>query len=110
MLGVVTVLACNVFNNQPTTILLTRVVGSPFFVVPNNSRRTALFALALGSNFGANLTLIGALAGIMWIKILEQDESVKISYFTFLKYGVVVTPALLIASIFILSIQETFIS
>lgn len=38
-------------NNQPTTILLTRVLASSSFVVGPLHRRAALFALALMSNY-----------------------------------------------------------
>jgi len=62
--------ACNVLNNQPMTILFTRVLQSNF-TVSATPTRGAMFGLILGSNFGANLTPVGALAGsdMLWVSI-----------------------------------------
>lgn len=45
-----------------------------------------LFSIIIGSNLGANFTLIGALAGIMWNSLLQQ-RGVEMNYLKFLKYG-----------------------
>lgn len=71
IMGWLTILLCNTANNQPATILLTRICLSPYYKshLGEGSRRyqAALFALVMGSNLGAIYTLIGALAGIMWV-------------------------------------------
>jgi arsenical pump membrane protein len=67
-------LACNILNNQPMTILFTKILQHPAFVVDPVAAKAAMYGLIMGSNFGANFTIIGALAGIMWVQIL-QDKS-----------------------------------
>jgi arsenical pump membrane protein len=52
----------------------------------------------------ANLTPIGALAGIMWMTILSGKE-VRISFVEFVKYGLLVTPASLLACLAVLALQ-----
>ena len=57
----------------------------------------AVYATVIGSNLGACLTPIGALAGIMWSSILK-DHNLKFGYLDFLKIGVMITiPALVSA-------------
>ncbi len=55
-------------------------------------------------NLGANLTPIGALAGIMWMTILAGKE-VPIPFPEFVKYGLLVTPASLLACRGVLALQ-----
>lgn len=47
----------------------------------------AVFATIIGSNLGAFLTPIGALAGIMWSSILNKHGE-KFNYLDFVKMGV----------------------
>ena len=47
----------------------------------------AVYASIVGSNLGATLTPIGALAGIMWQNILKKND-VKMTFVTFLKYNI----------------------
>jgi arsenical pump membrane protein len=56
------ILACNLINNQPMTIAFTRVLLHDAFssAVGPATQRAATFAVILGSNLGANFTLIGA--------------------------------------------------
>lgn len=70
----------------------------------NKRTRAAVLGTAIGSNLGANLTPIGALAGIMWMTILSGEE-VRISFVEFVKYGPLVTPASLLACRGVLALQ-----
>ena len=57
----------------------------------------ALFAAVIGSNIGAFLTPIGALAGIMWMAMLKS-HGVKLSFGRFTAVGATVAiPALFAA-------------
>ena len=58
----------------------------------------AVFATIVGSNIGAFLTPIGALAGIMWSSILSKHD-IKFSYLDFLKLGIVVAIPSLFAAL-----------
>ena len=59
----------------------------------------AVFATIIGSNAGAFLTPVGALAGIMWTNILKA-QNVKMSYLKFMKYGFAVAVPTLAAALF----------
>jgi arsenical pump membrane protein len=48
----------------------------------------ALYGAIIGSNVGAFLTPVGALAGIMWSKILKK-YGVSLSFKKFIFYGVI---------------------
>jgi len=98
LMTAVTILLCNLINNQPATILLTRVIiAEKFMNLPANVRSVGMFAVILGSNLGANFTLIGALAGIMWAKILG-DKNLRMTYLDFAKVGFTIMPFVTIAS------------
>jgi arsenical pump membrane protein len=67
----------------------------------------AVLATTIGSNLGANITPIGALAGIMWMSIL-RDKEVKLSFKEFVTYGLLVTPVTLLACLGILAAEFLF--
>ena len=61
------------------TILFTRILLSDNYKLDKPQKLGSMFSLILGSNFGACFTIIGALAGIMWINIL-RNKNVSINY------------------------------
>lgn len=84
-------LASNLINNIPMSVLFSSILANS----PSNTE--AVFATVVGSNLGACLTPIGALAGIMWSSILREHD-LKFGYLDFLKIGgSVAIPALLAA-------------
>jgi hypothetical protein len=99
-----TSLSCNILNNQPMTILFTRILQDQNFTTADKPLKGAMFGLILGSNFGANLTLVGALAGIMWHEILKQ-KGYKLGFFQFAAYGFTLMPLVIIISSAILAIE-----
>ena len=57
----------------------------------------AIYSIIIGSNIGAFLTPIGALAGIMFTDLLNRQQ-VKYGFKTFITYGLIISiPTLLIA-------------
>ncbi len=58
----------------------------------------AVYAAIIGSNLGALLTPIGALAGIMWESLIA-DRDVKFGYIDFIKYGAAVSIPTLFAAL-----------
>ena len=71
--------------------LFTQILFSPSFTLEGSLKYGAMLALIMGSNFGANFTLIGALAGIMWHRIL-LDKEVRISFKEFAINGLKIMP------------------
>ena len=89
--GILGFLLANIINNQPMTILLSNVLLSDSLQISEQAFRGGAYAVVIASNLGANLTLIGALAGLMWRKILKT-KGLEISYFDFVKTGLIITP------------------
>jgi len=98
--GFASALTANIVNNIPMTVAFTPVIQSaaPGMQLP------AIYATVIGSNLGANLTPIGALAGIMWMSLL-RDKGVHVSFKEFVKYGLLVTPLCLLVCLSVLSAE-----
>lgn len=99
-------MACNIMNNQPMTILFTRVIQHSAFnsLVSPTVVKASMFALIMGSNLGANFTLIGALAGIMWSTI-SKEKGINITYKSFAKTGFKIMPIVVTLASLILAIE-----
>ena len=93
--GLTSALFANILNNIPMSVLFSSILqeGASF---------KAVFGAIIGSNIGAILTPVGALAGIMWSNILKRSD-IKYSYLDFMKYGFIIgIPTLIVASILII--------
>ena len=84
----------NLINNIPMALCYTSLLSN-LTVNPLH----AIYASIIGSNIGAYLTPIGALAGIMWMRILKE-ERVTFSFIDFVKnMFLIIFPVLFIALI-----------
>ena len=63
----------------------------------------ATYASIIGSNIGAFLTPIGALAGIMFTSLTEIYDA-KINFKTFIKYGIIISIPVILISLLMLEI------
>lgn len=90
--GIITTLCCNLLNNIPMSVLFGSILNF------GSASTGAIYATVIGSNIGAFLTPIGALAGIMWIKILKGQE-VKMTFLKFMSYGFIIAVPTLLASL-----------
>ena len=72
--------ASNIINNIPMSILFSNL----------SSNTSAVYASIVGSNIGAFLTPIGALAGIMFSSLVEEHK-IKYSFVDFMKYGAIIS-------------------
>ena len=64
----------------------------------------AIYATVIGSNIGAFLTPIGALAGIMWTSILKEHK-IKFGYAEFIKIGTIVSVPTILAAFSVLALE-----
>ena len=92
---------CNLINNIPMSILYSGVSSS----LSGSIFYEATYASIVGSNIGAFLTPIGALAGIMFTNLVNKQE-IEFKFIDFIMYGVIVslptiTVALLMLQLFI---------
>jgi arsenical pump membrane protein len=84
--GLVSALASNLLNNIPMSVLFETIVSG--------TSRLSIYGAVVGSNIGAFITPVGALAGIMWMTILKRFN-VNLSFAKFIRYGVIISmPAL----------------
>jgi hypothetical protein len=95
-----TIVCCNLFNNQPASIVLTRIVLSPkFLAAPPDFRIASIVGIISGANFAANFTPVGALAGLLFLGIAKARGCI-VSFADFAKTGaIVMIPVLAIAMI-----------
>ena len=94
--GIGTALGSNLINNIPASVLFAEVLKG-------TTDLTAVYASIIGSNIGAYITPVGALAGIMWHNILSHN-GVKLSFGKFCLYGITVAVPTLLTCLLVLSL------
>ena len=92
--GVSSFLASNVINNIPMSVFYSSVLSN----LEGANLAKGVYASVLGSNLGALLTPIGALAGIMF-STLVKSKGVRFSILDFVKYGAIISIPTLFAGI-----------
>ena len=83
--GGLSLLAANLINNIPMSVLFSDILAP----LADPAKTAAVYATVIGSNLGAYLTPIGALAGIMWSALLKE-QGVRLRYGDFVRYGAAV--------------------
>ena len=83
--GYTSFIASNVINNIPMSILYSTLSSG----LEGTTYKMAVYASIVGSNIGAFLTPMGALAGIMFTDIVNEHD-VKFSFLDFIKYGAII--------------------
>jgi arsenical pump membrane protein len=101
--GISSAFTANILNNIPMTVAYVPIAGA----ASQTNLLPAVLATTIGSNLGANITPIGALAGIMWMSIL-RDKEVKLTFKEFVTYGLLVTPLTLLVCLGILATEFLF--
>jgi arsenical pump membrane protein len=88
----------NVMNNIPMSLWFESIIR-----LQNQGQLQAVYASIIGSNLGAMLTPVGALAGLMWMQVL-QSKQVNFRIGQFLKFGFIFGPILLLVSLLMLDV------
>ena len=98
--GLSSAISSNFLNNIPMAIAYVPIIEaySSTFILPG------IYATVIGSNLGANITPLGALAGIMWMTIL-RNKDVNFSFKEFTKYGLIITPISLLICLSVLAFE-----
>ena len=78
--GISSFICCNLINNIPMSVL--------FSTFASTGGTNAVYATIIGSNVGAFLTPVGALAGIMFTDLVKKQK-VKFGFVDFIKYGLI---------------------
>jgi len=77
-IGYSSFISCSLMNNIPMSVLFANILSNPVFDL------NAVYAAIIGSNIGALFTPVGALAGIMFLNIVNK-MGVKMNYLDFTK-------------------------
>lgn len=95
--GASSYLASNFINNIPMSILFSNLCNT----LTGKEYLMAVYSSIIGSNIGAFLTPLGALAGIMFTGLLDAYQ-VKYGFKDFIKYGFIISlPVLALALLFL---------
>jgi len=100
--GISSFLACDLMNNIPMSVLFSSIILS------GGNSLEAVYATIIGSNLGALLTPIGALAGIMWLSLLHKDN-IDLSFGKFILYGAPIALASIVVALGGLWLSMTYL-
>lgn len=97
--GLSSFLVANLVNNIPMSVLFSVLpVG-----MPEPSYLQAIYASIIGSNIGAFLTPVGALAGIMFSSLLAQYD-IHYGFKEFVRYGFLIALPVILISLAVLQL------
>ena len=92
--GIASMLSSNMLNNIPMSVLFSKILAV-------DAAKQAVYATIAGSNIGAFLTPVGALAGLMWSNIIKQN-GVRMSVGRFVLYGVCIGIPTMLSLLFVI--------
>lgn len=92
-------LVSNLMNNQPMSMLYSAILET----TPRNIIKAATYASIIGSNLGVLLTPLGALAGLMWMNLLKE-QNINLSFFGYIKRAFLIGIVCMILTLLALSI------
>lgn len=95
--GIASFFSCSLINNIPMSVAFASILEN------STTGISAVYACIIGSNVGALLTPVGALAGIMWLSSLKRHK-INFTFLTFIKYGVLISIPVIIVGIGVLCI------
>ncbi len=95
--GISSFIVANIINNIPMSVLYSSILSN-LTGLSNVALQGGIYASVIGSNIGAFMSPIGALAGIMFSSIMNK-HGVKFTFLDFCKYGIVIAIPTLLASL-----------
>ena len=97
--GLSSFISSNLINNIPMSVLFSNIINFSDTAL----KYQAVYSTIIGSNLGAFLTPVGALAGIMFTDLVHK-QGIGFSFKTFIKYGVIISIPTLLVALLMLSV------